>query len=60
MESPRIIRLNELRTLTGLPASTIYRMMREGTFPQHLKLSKRAVGWRESEVLTWIAARQAA
>lgn len=60
MESPRIIRLNELRTLTGLPASTIYRMMREGTFPSHLRLSKRAVGWREAEVLAWIAARQAA
>jgi prophage regulatory protein len=30
--------------------------MKEGTFPQQLKLGTRSVGWLESEIESWIAA----
>jgi prophage regulatory protein len=60
MESPRIIRLAAVQDLTGLPASTVYRLMRAGTFPQCIRLAPRAVGWKYAEILQWISSRQAA
>ena len=54
----RIIRRPELRGLTGLSASTVIRMERVGKFPQRVELSPMAVGWRWSDVQTWIATRE--
>ena len=53
----RLLRLREVRTRTALARSTIYRKMREGSFPLPLKIGVRAVRWRESEIETWLAAR---
>ena len=36
---------------TGIPQSTIYEMMKEGTFPRNVRITPRLVRWRES-VLT--------
>ena len=41
----------------GLSRSELYRKMQEGTFPGSVKVSKRAVRWRESEVEGWIEER---
>ncbi len=54
---PRLIRRKEVQTKTGLGASSIYVMMRNGDFPQCLNLSERRVAWIESEVDQWIAER---
>jgi prophage regulatory protein len=54
----RIIRRPDVERITGLARSTIYDFMSRGEFPQPLKLGARAVGWRESDVLEWIAARE--
>ena len=53
----RLLRLSEVRTRTGLGRSTIYRKMRDGSFPEPLKIGARAVRWRESEIEAWLAAR---
>ena len=53
----RLLRLSEVRTRTALGRSTIYRKMRDGSFPEPLKIGSRAVRWRESEVEAWLAAR---
>ena len=37
--------------------SFIYREMQKGTFPRPLKLSPRAVRWRESEIEAWLEGR---
>ena len=50
----RLLRLPEVMTRTGLSRSTIYRKMREGSFPEPLKLGVRAVGWRESDIEAWM------
>ena len=42
---------------TGLSRSTIYKKMREGTFPVPLKVSDRAVRWRESEIRAYVDSR---
>ena len=53
----RLLRLSEVRTRTALGRSTIYRKMRDGSFPKPLKIGARAVRWRESEIEAWLAAR---
>jgi len=39
------LRINEIKTRTGLSRSTIWRLEREGLFPARKRLGKRAVGW---------------
>jgi len=53
----RIYRRPEVEKITGLSRSTIYAMMAEDRFPQPLRLGKRAVGWRGSDLDAWMATR---
>jgi prophage regulatory protein len=50
----RILRPREVVEMTGKSLGTLYRDERDGTFPQHRKIGKRAVGWLESEVEEWM------
>lgn len=50
----KIYRRPDVEALVGLSRSTIYAMIADGTFPKPIKLGKRAVGWRQSDVLTWL------
>ena len=52
-----LLPLSEVRACTGLSRSTIYRKMRDGSFPEPLKIRVRAVRWWESEIVPWLAAR---
>lgn len=54
----KLYRLNEIESLTGLRKSSIYAGMKAGTFPRCIRLSTRAVAWRESDIATWQAQRQ--
>lgn len=47
----------EVERRTGLSRSTLYKKMREGTFPVPLKISERAVRWRESEIRAYVESR---
>ena len=53
----RILRRRDVERLTALSKASIYRQMREGTFPLPLKLGARAVAWRADEVHEWVASR---
>lgn len=53
----KIYRRLDVESLVGLSRSTIYAMIAEGTFPKPIKLGKRAVGWRQADVLTWLESR---
>lgn len=58
MESPeRILRLKAVKERTGLSRSSIYVGIGLGSFPAPISLSARAIGFLESEVSAWIAAR---
>ena len=50
----RLIRLTEVRNLTALSRSAIYRKMKANDFPQTVNLGDRSVAWVESEVTAWI------
>jgi prophage regulatory protein len=56
-ETQTFLRIADVCRATGLPQSTIYEMVSRGTFPKQVRLSPRAVGWVESEVLDWQSAR---
>lgn len=53
----KLLRLAAVEAYTGLKRSSIYAGMRARTFPGSVRLSARAVAWRESEVQAWIDAR---
>ena len=50
----RIMRLPEVKVITGLSRSTIYFRMALGTFPKQVCLGGRAVGWLENEIQEWL------
>jgi len=51
--TPRFIKLPEVKKLTALSTTEIYRRLEAGTFPQQIKLGAKAVAWLEHEVLQW-------
>ncbi len=52
-----ILRRKQVQARTGLSRSTIYLYIKAEQFPKPVALGPRAVGWIESEVNDWIAAR---
>lgn len=50
----RIIRFPELAKLTGMSRSTIWRREKQGEFPSPVKIGKRCVGWKKSEIKNWM------
>lgn len=50
----RILRLPEVKRISGLSHSTIYNHINQGTFPKPQNLGGRSVGWKESEIREWM------
>ena len=46
----RIMRLNEVKAVTGLSKTTIYRFEKEVRFPSRVSLGERSVGWFEDDI----------
>ena len=57
LENDRLLRLAEVMRKTGLSESTIYRRMKEGSFPQSVSLGPACVRWLMSEVQAWVTDR---
>ena len=55
--SERILRRHEVELRTGLPRSSLYRLIAAGEFPRQRRLSPSTVGWLESEISAWISGR---
>lgn len=53
VNADRLLRLNEVKELTGLGKTMIYRLMREDRFPQQYKPGGYASRWSESEITAW-------
>lgn len=48
------LRMPSILEITGLSASTIYRLEKDGLFPTAYRIGKRAKAWRRSEIESWI------
>jgi len=53
----QILRRLDVQRVTGLSKATIWRLVKEGSFPRPVRLGARAVGWRADEVVSWIDSR---
>jgi prophage regulatory protein len=50
----RLFKIKQVREFAGnasVPA--IYSWMKDGRFPRPVKIGKRGVAWRESDLITW-------
>lgn len=55
----QILRLKKVLEQTGLCRTSVYKAIKDGTFPRQVPLGGRAVGWLASEVEAWIRANVA-
>ena len=55
MTSIRLLTRRQVEQACGLSRSTIYRKMREGTFPEPIRIGVRAVRWPAHELEDWLA-----
>jgi prophage regulatory protein len=56
----KLLRLPQVKTITGLSKSSIYTRISEGTFPKQIPLGPRLVVWVESDIQKWITEQVAA
>jgi len=50
----RFIKLAEVKSRTGKSRASIYRGIKNGTFPAQVKTGERSSAWIESEVQAWL------
>lgn len=55
-----LLRDKEVARMIGVSRGTLWRMVKAGLFPPPIRVGLRAVRWRLSEVLEWIASRPVA
>jgi prophage regulatory protein len=51
----RLIRIAEVKKLTGLSAASIYRKIADNKFPRQVSIGTAARAWPLSEIQNWIA-----
>jgi len=50
----KILRLPEVKEISGLSRSSIYLGMKNGTFPKSIQLGPRMIGWSAKSIENWI------
>lgn len=50
----RLLRLEEVESITGLKKSSIYSLMKAGKFVKPVRISARCTAWPESACLQWV------
>lgn len=53
----KLIKLEEVKRLTCLSTSTIYKLISDGEFPKQVRMSPNTVVWVEQEIQDYIAKR---
>lgn len=53
----RVLRLTALLAVIDISAPTLWRRVKDKSFPQPISLGGRSIGWLQSEVHAWIKAR---
>ncbi|MEX3934808.1 helix-turn-helix transcriptional regulator [Paraburkholderia phymatum] len=58
-QDDRVLKYDEVKTMTGIGATKIRQMVKSGEFPAQVKLGGRAATWMLSDIRAWLAARRA-
>lgn len=53
-----MLREPQVLELVPVSAATLWRMVKDGTFPRPRRISQRAVAWQRSDVEQWINTRE--
>lgn len=53
----RVIRFPEVKRRVGYSRMHVDRLEKDGKFPKRIRLGENSVGWLESEVNAWLAAK---
>ena len=51
----KFLKLEAVKSVTGLSRSSIYQAIAEGRFPIQVKLGQRSVAWVSSEIDDWMS-----
>jgi prophage regulatory protein len=51
---PQIIRRKDIEERLKISRSSIYAMMSQGEFPKPVRLGRRAVGWKSTDIEKWL------
>lgn len=54
----KIIRPNDLAQKLGISIPTLFRRMKQPDFPDKIRLSTQAIGFRESEIDDWLESQK--
>ena len=54
---PKLMKRPEVEAAVGLSTASIYRLMDEGAFPRPIRIGKRAVRWRGTDLDSWLESR---
>ena len=60
LTSSQFLRLPQVKEITCLSKSSIYRLMEQGDFPKQVALGARSVVWVKSQVEEWCAQKMSA
>ena len=59
MNEPRLpeqlLRITNVQARTGLSRASVWRLVRDATFPAPVRIGRRAVAWLDTEIDSWIA-----
>ena len=53
----QMLRPPEVMTRTGLSRTTIWRKVRDGTFPPPVEIGVNSIGWPATEISAWLDSR---
>lgn len=54
----KLIRPNSLAEKLGVSIPTLYRLMKKPEFPDKIRISSQAIGFRESEISDWMESKK--
>lgn len=59
-DSERILRFPDVKKMTGLSRTTIWRLEKQDAFPKTIKITGHVNGWLEREIKEWISSKMEA
>ena len=58
MDTDRMLKAPAVMERVGLSRVTLWRRVKEGTFPEPVELGPNSIGWPESAITAWLASRK--
>ena len=50
----KVIKLSEVKQITTLSTASIYRQIKDNSFPRQIKLGERSSAWFYEEIIQWL------